>query len=153
MASDKYHGFSTSSDTDSTRTTYVYHGTRSEMEALAARHDIDESGRDGWLRTIRVYQREGAVWECELKYEAPEDWALISAPNRNWGARSCQLRGAMLSRPLESHPAYRTKWNHGLCGAPGTTALPSWYSGATDTAIPAVDAGRYCWFRRTLLQL
>ena len=147
MAGDKYHGFSVSSDTDGTRTSYVYHGTRSEMEALAAEHSVDETGPDGWLRTIRVYQREGAVWECEFRYEAPEEWASISVPSRNWGSKSCQLRGAMLSRPLESHPEYRTKWNHGLCAASGTTELPSWYEDATDTAIPAADVARYCWCR------
>jgi hypothetical protein len=147
MSSDKFHGYSVSSDTDCTRTSYVYHGTKAEMEELAAQHYIDETGQAGWLRLIRVYQREGTVWECELKYEAPEDWTLISVPNRTWGSKSCQLRGAMLSRPLESHPKYRTRWNHNLCGAPGTGVLPAWYNDATDTTIPAADAARYCWCR------
>ncbi len=147
MGSDRYHGFKVSSDIDGTTSTFVYHGGKSEMEALAAEHRIDEAGESGWLRSIRVYQHDGADWECELKYEAPEEWTSISKPERKWGRRNCQLRGAMLSRPLESHPGYRTCWNHRLCAAPGVSTRPAWYESATDTAIPAADADRYCWCR------
>ena len=101
MAGDKYHGFSVSSDTDGTWTSYVYHGTRNEMEALAAEHSVGETGSDGWLRKIRVYQREGAVWECEFRYEAPEEWASISVPSRNWGASvSIFTRHSAVRAPL-----------------------------------------------------
>ena len=147
MGNDKFHSITTASDTDGSTTVCTYHGSRSEMEALAAAHHIDEADEYGWLKSIRVYPREGAVWECEFKYEAPDDWASISSPPRDWGRKSCHLRGATLSRPLESHPGYRTRWNHCLCAAPGTSALPGWYSGAVDTLIPAADAGKYCWCR------
>ena len=147
MASDRFHSITSASDTDGGTTTCVYHGSRAEMEALAAEHVIDEADDYGWLKSIRVYHREGAVWECELKYEAPDDWESVAAPSREWGKRSCQLRGSTLSRPLETHPDYRTKWNHCLCAAPGTTALPAWYTQADDTLIPAADADKYCWCR------
>ena len=147
MGNDKFHSITASSDGDGSTTVCAYHGTRSEMEALAAAHHINESDEYGWLKGIRVYPREGAVWECELKYDAPNDWGSVSVPPRDWGKRSCRLRGTTLSRPLESHPAYRTRWNHCLCASPGTSGLPDWYENATDTRIPAADANKYCWCR------
>ena len=145
MKSGRYHGFSVSSNADGTTTALVYHGSRSEMEQLAAEHHIDEAAEYGRLCSIRVYPHAGADWECELKYEAPEEWMKVSRPERNWGVRNCQLRVTMLSRALESHPDYRTRWNHRLCAAPGVVTLPDWYYTATTTLIPAAAAERYCW--------
>ena len=144
---DKYHSIAVTRDPDGVTTTRVYHGNRAEMEELAAAHRIDEADDAGWLRSIRVYPKEGSVWECEFKYEGIEDWELVSVPAREWGKKVCHLRGATLSKPLEAHPNYRTCWNHGLFAAPGTDALPGWFATAADTLIPAADAGKYLWCR------
>ena len=144
---DRSHLIAVSRDPDGITTTRVFHGNRSEMEALAAAHHIDEADRSGWLRSIRVHPKEGSVWECEFKYEGIEDWETVSVPARGWGQKVCQLRGATRSQPLEYHPDYRTRWNHGLFAAPGTTALPAWYAEASDTLIPAADAEKYLWCR------
>ena len=147
MNGEKFHSITVSRDTDAIVTTRVYHGSRAEMEALAAAHRIDEAGDPGWLKSIRLKPLDGRLWECEFKYEGAEDWDTISVPGRAWGKKVCQLRGATLSRPLESHPDYRTKWNHCLFAAAGTNSLPSWYAGAVNTLIPAADAKKYCWGR------
>lgn len=147
MTNDKFQGFSVTSDAEGTVTVYLYRGTRAEMEALAAEHDIDETSDAGYLKSIRLAPREDAVWECELRYEAPDEWSSIVRPSRAWGKRASQLRGSMLSRPLEAHPDYRVCWNHCLCAAPGTTAIPSWYASAANTQISGSAAKKYCWCR------
>lgn len=145
MNDDRFHSITVTRDRNGTATTRVYHGNRAEMEALAAEHRIDEADESGWLKGIRVGPREGSVWECEFKYEAPDEWETIIVPSRDWGKKYCHLRGATLSRPLESHPGYRTRWNHCLFASPGTNALPGWYATAVDTVIPAADAKKYRW--------
>ena len=145
MNGEKFHSITVSRDPDAIITTRTYHGSRAEMEALAAAHRIDETDDAGWLKSIRVQPREGRIWECEFKYEGVEDWETISVPKRAWGKKFCQLRGATLSKPLETHPRYRTNWNHALCAAPGTNALPAWYADAVTTSIPAAYADKYCW--------
>ena len=149
MDNDIFHSITVARDDNGTGTTRVYHGSRAEMEALAAEHNIDEADESGWLKSIRLHPHDGRVWECEFKYDAPDDWKTIIGPEKGWGKRSCQLHGTTLSRPLETHPNYRTRWNHCLCAAPGTTALPSWYANAVNTLIPAADAERYLWCRNS----
>ena len=147
MVNEKFHSITVSRDTRGAVTTRVYHGNRAEMEALAAEHHIGETEESGRLKELRLHPTDDGVWECEFKYDAPDDWESIIVPPRDWGKKSCHLRGGTLSRPLEAHPRYRTRWNHGLYAAPGTTALPAWCNTATDTLIPAGDADRYCWCR------
>ena len=150
MDNDKFHSLTVARDDGGTETTRVYHGSRAEMEALAAAHHIDESDESGLLKSIRIHPREGRIWECEFKYDAPDEWETVIVPPREWGKKSCHLRGATLARPLEAHPDYRTRWNHCLCAAPGTGSLPAWYANATDTIVPAADAEKYCWCRESV---
>ena len=147
MGNEKFHSITVTRSDGGTDTTRVYHGSRAEMEALAAEHRIDEADESGWLKSIRLRPCDGSVWECEFRYEAPDDWETIIFPAQGWGKKYCHLRGATLSRPLETHPNYRTRWNHCLCAAPGTTSLPSWYSAAVNTLVPDADSGKYCWCR------
>lgn len=145
MNGDKIHSITVSRAPGGITTTNVHHGSRAEMEALAAAHRIDETSDAGWLKSIRLQPGGDGVWECEFKYEGAEDWEIVTVPDRGWGKKVCRLRGATLSRPLETNPNYRTGWNHCLCAAPGTDALPVWYSDAVTTLIPSADAGKYCW--------
>ena len=147
MINEKFHSLKVSRDTKGTATTRVYHGSRAEMETLAAEHRIDETDDPGRLKGISLRPSDGTVWECEFKYEAPDGWKDIVVPPRDWGKRSCRLRGATLSLPLESHPGYRTRWKYFLCAAPGTGSLPEWYREAADTLVPLADAEKYCWCR------
>ena len=148
MIDQKFHSITVSRDTSGTVTTRAYHGSRAEMEALAAAHQIDETDGSGRLKGIRLHPSDGSVWECEFRYEAPDEWETVIVPASGWGQKSCHLRGATLSRPLEAHPGYRTRWNHCLFAAPDTNSLPDWYYSATNTLVPAADMEKYCW-RRT----
>lgn len=47
--------------------------------------------------------------------------------------------------PLETHPQYRTFWNHELTAIKGVTAIPAWAYTATDTIIPVADMFTYQW--------
>ena len=143
----KYQGFSAEYTQDGKMLSYVYRGTRSEMETLVSGHHVGESAAAGRLKSVRISPREGPMWECELRYEAPEEWQSIAAPDRSWGVRSCQLRGVMLSRPLAAHPGYRANWDNSLAAAPGVSAVPGWWSGATEPVVPAADRSEYRWCR------
>ena len=145
MPEQPYHNLAVTRDDEGRTSTYTYYGSRSEMETLAAAHAIGETGSGGRLTALKLRYLEDTVWECELVYELSTDGLSVEPPDHSWGARSCRLRGGMLSRPLEAHPDYRTKWNHYLFSGSGITALPLWYASATDTVIPAADRGNYAW--------
>lgn len=145
MPEQHYQGFAATRNSDGRTSTYTYCGSRSEMETLAAAHTIGETGSRGRLASLKLRFREDTVWECELNYELGTDGLDVEPPDSGWGAKSCRLRGGMLSRALEEHPDYRAKWNHYLFARSGTTALPSWHETATDTRIPEADRENYQW--------
>ncbi|MBP5532156.1 MAG: hypothetical protein J6Y54_09050 [Lentisphaeria bacterium] len=129
----------------------TYFGTRAQMEELAASHAIGESGGveygGGYLATKTVVQSSPGVWECELRYEAGQG-SSPTPPEPGYGVKLTTLHGATLSCPLESHPDYRTKWNHYLFAAPDA-ALDSgdwlWHDTATDALLAAEDAKKFFW--------
>ena len=139
-----YQDFSAEYTADGEQLSYVYRGTRSEMEELASEHRVGEAEEAGRLKMLRISPHEGPVWKCELQYEAANDWQSVAAPDRSWGKRSCQLRGSMRSRPLAAHPRYRANWDHFLASC-GNTALPAWWESAANTAVPDSDAETYRW--------
>lgn len=149
MPAQEYQGLAVTRDSEGRTSTYTYYGSRSEMETLAAAHTIGEIGNGGRLKELKLRLAEDTVWECELVYELSADGLSVEAPDYSWGAKSCRLRGGMLSRPLEAHPAYRAKWNHSLFAKSGISALPLWYADATDTTIPAADRDNYYWAKFT----
>ena len=147
MPPQEYQNFAATRDSEGRTSTYTYYGSRNEMETLAAAHTIGEIGNGGRLKSLKLRFLEDTVWECELVYELSSDGSSAEAPNNSWGVKSCRLRGGMLSRPLEAHPDYRTKWNHWLFARSGVTALPLWHATAIDTAIPAADRDDYMWVK------
>ncbi len=147
MTEERYHGYSAEYTADGRKSTFVYHGTRDEMETLAARHQVDEYNDDGRLEEIRIGQAEGSVWECELRYDVSMDWQSVARPPTQWGVKSAQLHGSMRSMPLESHPNYRANWNHYLAAAPGISVVPQWWNSATDTLLDIETQKSYCWCR------
>ena len=145
MPSQEYQGLSVTRDSEGRTSTYTYYGSRNEMETLAAAHAIGETGSGGRLKELKLRLKEDTIWECELVYELSADGSSVEAPDNSWGAKSCRLRGGMLSRPLEAHPDYRTCWNHYLFAADDVNTIPDWYDTATDTIIPANDRDNYYW--------
>ncbi len=146
MTEERYHGYSAEYTADGRKSTFVYHGTRDEMETLAARHQVDEYNDDGRLEEIRIGQAEGSVWECELRYDVSMDWQSVARPPTQWGVKSAQLHGSMRSMPLESHPNYRANWNHYLAAAPGISVVPQWWNSATDTLLDIETQKSFCLF-------
>ena len=132
---------------DGLNTTIVYQGGQSEMLELQFAHPVGETGEYGRLKASRVYQDSPKIWCCELQYESDSNGDCSSPPGTDYGKRSAQLKGSMLSLPLESHPGYRTSWNHYLAAAPGIREVPSWWETATDAVVSEADAQRYRWVR------
>ncbi len=147
MPAQKYQGLAVKRDSETRSSTYTYYGSRSEMETLAAAHTIGETGSFGVLKSLKLRFKEDTVWECELNYELSSDGSEVEPPDCSWGAKSCRLRGSMLSRPLEAHPRYRTCWNHFLFARNGIGAPPAWHATATDTLIPTADRENFYWAR------
>ena len=123
----------------------TYAGTLEEMTALA---DAPETENGYSFDTARVSQKSGAIWQCEMRYTAGKDGSLISNPEeQEYGKKSCQMHGSMLSMPLESHRNYRTNWNHFLASKPGVTAVPNWWVTASDPLLTGNDAVKYAWIK------
>ena len=128
-------------------TTIVYQGTHAEMLELQAAHLINEAEEEGRLRNSRVYQESPLIWCCELQYESDNQGESSRAPETAYGKKSAQLKGSMLSMPLENHKDYRTCWNHYLAAAPGITSVPSWWGSAKKAELGDSDAQNYRWVK------
>lgn len=130
----------------SSRTSVIYMGTLDEMLNL---QELNEPGtvneEIGKVSSSRVYQTAASLWECELVSELVQGDA-VTGPDTSYGAKSAQLRGTLLSLPLESHPKYLTNWNHYLfCAPESKKTVPSWWSTAKGTIITGKDAESYAW--------
>lgn len=132
---------------DGLTTTIVYQGGQAEMLEQQSAHPVDEAGEYGRLKSSRVYQDSPRIWCCELQYESDGGGDYSSPPAKGYGKKSAQLKGSMLSMPLESHPDYRTNWNYYLAAAPGVSAVPSWWETARKTNISEGEAQKYRWVK------
>jgi len=132
---------------DGLSTMIVYQGGQGEMLELQNAHPIDEGGEFGRLKSSRVYQDSPKIWCCELLYESSGGGEYSSPPGKGYGKKSAQLKGSMLSMPLESHPDYRTCWNYYLAGSPGTSEVPEWWETAENTVISEAEAQKFRWVR------
>lgn len=132
---------------DGLSTTIVYQGGQAEMLEQQSAHPIDEAGEYGRLKSSRVYQESPKIWCCELQYESNGSGDYSSPPSKAYGKKTAQLKGAMLSMPLESHADYRTCWNYYLAAAPGIKEVPPWWQTASDTVISEGDAQKYRWVK------
>ena len=128
-------------------TTVVYQGEQTEMLELQAASPIDESGEYGRLKSSRVYQESPKIWCCELQYESDGSGEFAAPPAKAWGKKSAQLRGSMLSLPLESHKDYLTNWNYYLAAAPGIIDVPEWWETAKKTVIDGSESQKYRWVK------
>lgn len=132
---------------DGRSSTIIYQGSHEDMLAVQSQHSINELGEDGRLKSNRVYQESPNIWNCEMRYESDSNGEYSNAPDTAYGKKSAQLKGTMLSMPLETHADYRTNWNYYLAAAPGTSAVPSWWETATDTTLSDSDAQKYRWVK------
>ncbi len=127
-------------------TTIVWTGTKEEMVAKSTDQAVGSATGDGMLKSARVYQESPLIWCCERKYIADEN-GEAKEMDTVYGKKSAQLKGSMLSLPLECHKNYLTRWNHYLVAAPGTDAVPSWWETATDAVLSNADSQKYAWIK------
>ena len=123
-----------------------YSGKQADIAEIVDTHYTGEVGNFGKLKNIRMYQEEGPIWMCELRFESHPEIAGTTPPDTSYGVKSCRLTGGMMMNTLETHPEYRACWNHYLAAA-GTTAVPEWWSTATNTVIPGSNHANYRWVR------
>ena len=128
-------------------TTVCWTGTLEEILEFSQAERPGNSTADGTLKSSRVYQESPNIWVCEKKYVTDLDGDPAEKPNVEYGKKSAQLHGSMLSLPVESLAKYRTKWNHYLAAAPGISAIPAWWNTATDAILSSSDSQKYAWIK------
>lgn len=130
-------------------TTVCWTGGQSEILEFSQAERPGTSTADGTLKSSRVYQESPNIWVCEKKYATDLDGEYQDKPNAEYGKKSAQLHGSMLSLPIEGLPKYRKKWNYYLMAAPGVTAVPAWWDTATaqTTELTGNDAQKYAWVK------
>lgn len=128
-------------------TTIAWTGSKDDMLAKSAENPAGSVTGDGVLRNSRVFQESPNIWCCELKYAADEHGEAKGAAETIYGRKSAQLKGSMLSLPLECHVNYLTCWNHYLAGAPGARTVPSWWETAKDAVLSESDSQKYAWIK------
>ena len=128
-------------------TTVCWTGSRNEILEFSQTERPGTSTADGDLKSSRVYQESPNIWVCEKKYVTDLDGEPRDKPNTEYGRKSAQLYGSMLSIPIERHPKYRRKWTHFLMAKPGVTAVPAWWDTATaETAeMTESETQKYAW--------
>jgi len=134
---------------DGETSTVTYYGSREEMETLYRAHYPNEAGEDGRLKTLRLYQASGDVWEVELRYERHQGGVSAKAPDTSFGRKSAQLQGGMLNVALEIKSNYKANWNHYLAASPkvGSNTAPAWWATATDTVLDLAQSAQYRWVK------
>ncbi len=130
-------------------TTVCWTGSLNEILDFSQAERPGTSTGDGTLKSSRIYQEGPNIWVCEKKYVTDLDGEPRDKPNVEYGKKSAQLHGSMLSIPVEKLPNYRKKWNYYLMAAPGVTAVPSWWDTATaqTTELTGDDAQKYAWVK------
>ena len=130
-------------------TTVCWTGSQDEILEFSQADRPGASTADGNLKSSRVYQESPNIWVCEKKYVTDPDGEFQEKPNSEYGKKSAQLHGSMLSLPIEGLPKYRKKWNYYLMAAPGVTAVPAWWDTATaqTTELTGNDAQKYAWVK------
>jgi len=132
---------------DGITATVIWNGSRAEMLALMAATPVGTNTDDGQLKSVRVNQESPLIWHCEQKFTLAADGELTEKPDTAYGKKSAQLKGSMLSMPLETHKNYRAKWNYYLAAAPGESSVPSWWESAKDTVLNHSDSQKYAWIK------
>ncbi len=135
------------STTDGITTTIVWSGTVEEM--LQKQNEVLINGYtdNGQLKSSRVTQVSPKIWNCEQKFLLAADGELSEPPDTSYGKKSAQLKGSMLSMPLETLKNYLACWNYYLAAAPGVSDVPKWWETAKDTVLGLKDSQSYVWIK------
>jgi len=147
MLSVKFNSRQVEMTDDGIVTTISWTGKPDEIEAFGNEIKVGVPGENGTLTSVRVFPESPKIWVCERKFLSDHSGELIDRPNTVYGKKSAQVNCSMLAMPLEAAKNYRTKWNHYLAAAPGTTAVPSWWETAKDAILSQTDSQKYAWIK------
>lgn len=132
---------------DGISTTIVWSGTLDEVIQKQNEALVGTYTESGQLKSSRVTQVSPKIWNCEQKFLLAADGELSEPPDTSYGKKSAQLKGSMLSMPLETHANYLACWNYYLAAAPGVSDVPAWWGAAKDTTMSHVDSQSYVWLK------
>lgn len=133
--------------TDGFTNTIVWSGSFEEMLEKQGSLPVGAITEDGFLQSTRLTQVSPKIWNCEQKFGFASDGEQNEPPDNSYGKKSAQLKGSMLSMPLETNSQYKTNWNYYLAGAPGVSQVPNWWENATDAALGDADSQKYVWIK------
>ena len=145
----KHKGYTTENNNGSMTYKATFQGEQNEFDFLIGRNgkfqaDVAGVSIFGYIRRVYVYQEDGPLWNCDVTWGPYVTGGEISnEPLAEYGKKSAQLEGGLLSLPLESHPDYRTRWKYYLAAVSGITEIPAWHETATGTV---TGDPNYRWF-------
>lgn len=99
----------------------------------------------GYLRSWTKTQKQANIWQVEVEYSISYDFDFTDEAETVTGKKSAQLSVRNIQMPLESHPNYRTIWNHYLISNNGMA--PTWVFDKTDILLSADEAKNYRWIK------
>lgn len=144
----KYQGQEASKNKNEYTYKQTYTGTKQEVENYIASLPAIGTKNDtkGYLRRWTQTQEEGIFWNAEIEYGISYDSSSFSDDDQTVvGKKSAQLSVRNMQMPLESHPNYRTIWNHYLASNNGMA--PQWATDTTDVLISGEDRKHYMWIK------
>lgn len=99
----------------------------------------------GYLRSWTKTQKQANIWQVEVEYTISYDFDFSDEAETVVGKKSAQLSVRNIQMPLESHPNYRTIWNHYLISNNGMA--PDWVFDKTDILLSADELKNYRWIK------
>ena len=141
----KYQGREASKSRDESIYKETWYGSEAEVDTYIASLSIGTYVQGKGY----IHQWDNAaIWQVEVTYritysrvddgeDDPESSSSSSPKQYTLTVRNLQI-------PLESHPSYKTCWNHYLLGL-GNVTLPAWWSTATTTLLSVANRRYYMW--------
>ena len=116
----------------------TFQGEQNEFDFLigfTGKYQTDIAGViiNGYIKRVYVYQEEGPLWNCDVTWGPYVVNGEISGePLAEYGKKSSQLEGGLLSIPLENHPDFVMCWKYYLAARKGVTDVPDWHETAKE---------------------
>lgn len=141
-----YQGKQISRDRNQYNYRQTLYGTLSEVDTYIAGLSIGiRDATKGFLRSWTKTQKQADIWQVEVEYSVSYGVDFSDDDQTIVGKKSAQLSVRNIQMPLESHPNYRTIWNHYLISNNGMA--PTWVFDKTNILLSAEEAKNYRWIK------